>query len=571
MINIYRSIIIASVIGFCLIIAWYRATTSVLRLYSLFPSSFSRFFRSKLTVPALFGTRHSQSLRFEIGYAPSRFLSLAIFIYVAVNVVFSVVPIKQPQQNTWAIDDRTETVGFISNRTGVLGFANMALAILTAGRNNPLLMVTGWNYTTFITFHRWAARVATVQAIIHSLIYTITFFCSGVASSYYTDITLRNYAWGILGTVAMTLMISFSVLAVRRRWYESFVVIHIVLGILVLLGCWLHVDFRTSRLGYELWLYLAVGFWGFDRLARLSRITYRNYIRGRSKAYAQLLPGKKLVKLTVFPSIPWNFRAGQYCFLYIPALGRFYESHPFSIAYQNTGSLHGTVSVLGPREGRDDVEKKNGLVTATSLSSPLPSPTTTVFTEFLEIEDESEQGSVSFIIRAKDGVTKQLRNSLLASGETRVPLSVTIEGPYGRLPSLAAAETILCIAGGIGITSILGLIQQHIEEQRNGGRFKRLLLVWTAKEQPLIDFVHSRLPDNPDAYGIELRITCTGGQTMGFRPNLEALVHEEARRTKSLAVVVCGPARMSDCVRKGVVESIKAGNQIELHEEAFAW
>jgi hypothetical protein len=36
--------------------------------------------------------------------------------------------------------------------------------------------LTGWNQTTFLILHRWSARVATVQAVVHSIVYTLQAF-----------------------------------------------------------------------------------------------------------------------------------------------------------------------------------------------------------------------------------------------------------------------------------------------------------------------------------------------------------------------------------------------------------
>jgi hypothetical protein len=35
------------------------------------------------------------------------------------------------------------------------------------------MWVTGWGFGTYNSFHRWVARVSTVQAIVHSVGYTI--------------------------------------------------------------------------------------------------------------------------------------------------------------------------------------------------------------------------------------------------------------------------------------------------------------------------------------------------------------------------------------------------------------
>lgn len=55
----------------------------------------------------------------------------------------------------------------------------MSIAILFAGRNNVLIAITGWSQTTFLTLHRWTARVATLQAVAHSIAYTIQYVDPG--------------------------------------------------------------------------------------------------------------------------------------------------------------------------------------------------------------------------------------------------------------------------------------------------------------------------------------------------------------------------------------------------------
>jgi hypothetical protein len=44
-----------------------------------------------------------------------------------------------------------------------------------SGRNNIFLWATGWDYATFNVFHRHIARVATLEAIVHSTAYTVLY------------------------------------------------------------------------------------------------------------------------------------------------------------------------------------------------------------------------------------------------------------------------------------------------------------------------------------------------------------------------------------------------------------
>lgn len=60
----------------------------------------------------------------------------------------------------------------VSDRTGIISFANFPLIWLFGMRNNFVLWVTCWDFGTFNNFHRWIARIATLQAVIHSVGYT---------------------------------------------------------------------------------------------------------------------------------------------------------------------------------------------------------------------------------------------------------------------------------------------------------------------------------------------------------------------------------------------------------------
>jgi hypothetical protein len=81
--------------------------------------------------------------------------------YVLLNVLFLATDYK--------IDGRT--VNAIGNRAGHLSICQMPIFFLFAGRNNFFIWVTGWPYNDFQVFHKWIARVATMEAIVHSACY----------------------------------------------------------------------------------------------------------------------------------------------------------------------------------------------------------------------------------------------------------------------------------------------------------------------------------------------------------------------------------------------------------------
>lgn len=66
-----------------------------------------------------------------------------------------------------------QVLRYISDRTGIISFANFPLIWLFGMRNNVVIWLTGWDFGTYNSFHRWVARVATLQAVIHSLGYSV--------------------------------------------------------------------------------------------------------------------------------------------------------------------------------------------------------------------------------------------------------------------------------------------------------------------------------------------------------------------------------------------------------------
>ena len=73
--------------------------------------------------------------------------------------------LTKPQSYTRAIQHWR----YISDRTGIISYANLPLLWMFAGRNNVFLWLTGWSFSSFNIFHRHIARIATIQAVIHSI------------------------------------------------------------------------------------------------------------------------------------------------------------------------------------------------------------------------------------------------------------------------------------------------------------------------------------------------------------------------------------------------------------------
>lgn len=126
---------------------------------------------------------------------PGRTLTIFISIYVIINLILSSVSFRNFQPNVWFASPQFETCEYIGNRTGTLSLVNLSIEILFASRNNLLIAITGWSQTAFLTLHRWAARVATLQAVVHSIVYTVAYFTpnGGGAATYATKAAMPFY------------------------------------------------------------------------------------------------------------------------------------------------------------------------------------------------------------------------------------------------------------------------------------------------------------------------------------------------------------------------------------------
>jgi predicted ferric reductase len=277
--------------------------------------------------------------------------------------------------------------------------ANIALAVLFAGRNNPLTYITGLSRTTCLIFHLWAARVATIQVIIHFINYTIAYYWDGSAAAFNMKASKLYFWWGIIGTVALFLGTALSVLPLRLRSYEKFLITHIIIVVLALAGCWYHVQNRSQQhWGYEVWLYIAFAFWAFDRLARVAIIGFRNFGGKSTQAFAELMPGG-FIKLTVFPSTPWTGQPGQHCFLFFKSAGRFWESHPFSIAEWSNGNSASTIAISEKtKAGSNDVDIEKDArasISTRNSKSSLDHLITTHFQRNQALPSSSDRSKVS--------------------------------------------------------------------------------------------------------------------------------------------------------------------------------
>ena len=115
---------------------------------------------------------------------------------------------------------------------------NVVALFLFSSRNSILLYLTDWSYSTYLLLHRWLGYWAVLHTIIHSAMLWKYYVKAG---SYSAEILRLYWQWGIVGTVAVCAILPFSLLKIRQKFYEFFIISHIVLSLLFLLGFYYHI------------------------------------------------------------------------------------------------------------------------------------------------------------------------------------------------------------------------------------------------------------------------------------------------------------------------------------------
>jgi NAD(P)H-flavin reductase len=179
------------------------------------------------------------------------------------------------------------------------------------------------------------------------------------------------------------------------------------------------------------------------------------------------------------------------------------------------------------------------------------------------------------------------------------PVMALLEGPYGHHHGLDIFETVVLVAGGVGVAPTLAYVQAYAQAP---GRTTRVVLLFTARQMCFLREIERHLEEVGARGVVELKLFCTTGVdgdgtsddahsdeksgeaeagegkvTYG-RPELGAIVREEVGRAGAtagrIAFFVCGPAGMSDEMRREVVGCIGVeadGDKVSFFEEALNW
>lgn len=495
---------------------------SLLRIVP-FPQRWTTLFNAWIIDPPAIGKHHKVPILWGLTNMPTRGQALFISYLIILNVILNAVGISSRQPNAWFTSTSQEIVTYITNRAGCLSFANIPLLILYAGRNNVLIWLTNWSHETFLMVHRYIAGIATLQAVLHSAIYLQLKVASGVHSS---ESKLPYWYWGAIATISMSILLPMSILPLRRMMYEVFLLWHIAISVLVVVGCYLHIiDRFQHQWGYEVWIYVSMAVWAFDRILRFLRLA-RNGLRWATISVID----EDYIRIDV-EGVARNGHA----YLYFPTLTwRVWENHPFSVA---STMLHSKLDRPEKQPLNSDIEKNGSHVMSSSRSSDRDSDRTQ--------HNEAPKLALTFLLRIRGGLTAMLR--------ARQKIPVLVESGYGAHPDLSEHPTLICVAGGVGVTAVLPLLRAHAGRSR---------LLWGVRSSGIVEAM------SDDLRHVEKEVF------VGHRMDVfDELQKELSFAGENAVVAVSGPASMADDVRNAVSEIAKSGKKVSVRlvEESFSW
>ncbi|BGP13382.1 ferric-chelate reductase [Rhodosporidiobolus nylandii] len=351
------------------------------------------------------------------------FLVVAMF---AINVGFVLgitMDYSGPQNSTW------NTIHVVALRCGWMSMAQLPAIIAFTGRNSLVQFLTD----------KLLAVWCTLLGVIHTLDATIAqmkyFHGAGVRNLY-----LDNYLGqtGIAMLVGLFLLCFFAWRPIRMRFYELFLVAHVCGAVLMLVGIIYHVP------SLAVWLYVPLGFWIFERVARflqlfsISMLAKGEFRSPLIKAHATLIEGAVVLRVP----FKGKWKAGQHAYIsfwstaFLRTPHIYFQSHPFSIA------------------------------NVPNCSEP----------------DENGCHEMLFVMRTRDGLTKTLANKLAQSSTGSCDWMISLEGPYGGSTDTEQFDEILLVAGGSGISHVMSMLADILHRANTSyARASRVRVVWTVQ------------------------------------------------------------------------------------------
>ncbi|GLU12655.1 hypothetical protein SLE2022_293190 [Rubroshorea leprosula] len=366
------------------------------------------------------------------------FLAWTFYAHIS-NDFRKLIPVKSMKLDLWQLKYLR-----VATRFGLLAEACLALLLLPILRGLAVFQLLGIQFEVSVRYHVWLGTAMIFFAFFHG---TSTLFIWGVSHHIQDEVrkwqrTGRIYLAGEIALLAGLVMWITSLPQVRRQKFEVFYYMH-HLYIIFLVFFLFHAGDRHFYMVFP-----GIFLFGLDKLLRIIQSRTETCILS-----ARLFPCKAL-ELILPRGAGLKYTPTSVVFMKIPSISKF-EWHSFSV---------------------------------TSSSS-------------------ADDPMMSVIIKCGGWWTNSLYDMIQAQVDSEANkmdcIPVAIEGPYGPVSmDFLRYDSILLVAGGIGITPFLSILQE-IAAAQSSNRYRlptRIQLVFAVKKSQdiyLLNSISSLLQNNP--------------------------------------------------------------------------
>ncbi|KAL0948926.1 hypothetical protein HGRIS_009034 [Hohenbuehelia grisea] len=460
-----------------------------------------------------------------------------------------------------------------SNRPAFIALAQFPVVFLFATKNSivSFLLGPGNGYERLNYVHRWAGRGMFAGAAVHGIMHVYKANKFGAPVIGPPKPTTGVISLSLLGVLALT-----SLRPIRRLCYQVFLYLHI----LSFIGFFIAICYHAHHA--RPWIFPPLALYGLDQLLRLLRYRIKD---------ATLIAVDDEMTLIRISDCDSGWEAGQHIRLRVFFAGRFFESHPLTIATAPTATscLTNPGIVLGARACGD-------------------------WTQALNNFTASERLRLAAQPRAPD-----------APPPLEIPAKVMVDGPYGGCSvDLGRHESVLLVAGGSGVTFTIGLLDDIVGRcaklgRMGGERTRRVEFVWYIRSYDTIKWfspILARIAKTASSSSLDLHMSIyiTRPCVLNFSPSVpkcdiftqkpaprdllqdfvgdsfnrnptaafdadnekaQSPTHMQPHAGGGVAVCVSGPASLTASVanavvRYGTVERMQTLGGISLHTESFS-
>jgi hypothetical protein len=449
---------------------------------------------------------------------------------------------------------------------------------------SPLQLLTRLSHEQLKSSHQVLGRIVFLLFSLHAACYLNFFIQMNVLAK---RIQMQDVIFGIISIVLFAAISTTALYQIRRWNYRVFYISHVAIANVLVVPLYLHVH----HIRPYVWEVVIV-----NALHLLFRFTAHKTYTGT----IAILPGTNLIQIripftTLTSTLSW--RPGQHVYLSLPTGKHYSASLSDQFALRNKTNPFTIASI--------PVKDKELLLVAKTLTG------------------NTKKMSELAKSLAKEG------------GEApNIPLAIEGPyGASSHLPDLSSYDKILLVAGGVGATFIFPIYRSIVEfHDPNHAGQPQVRFIWAV--QRLADTqwaflsrsgLEATTPANDDGdadsdagedgvadglapstpTAIEVFVTRGAASALPFgengeeielaeddqllsmeeemkkprpgmvlktgRPKIPAIVDEVFSRGMRVAVVTCGPKRLTRKLRESVEQWVRQGVEVYWHEETFGW